>query len=138
MNNSIFITKPILPKRSDFDKLVDEIWEREYLTNNGPLVKVLEKKLEDYFNVKNVILVSNGTLALQLGIKALKLEGDIITTTFSFIATTSSIVWEKCRLVFVDIDPHNFNIDPFKIEEKITDKTIAVLSTHVFGFTCNV
>jgi len=137
-NNPIYITKPILPKRSDFEKMVDEIWERGYLTNNGPLVKELEKKLTSFFNVKNVILVSNGTVALQLAIKALQLKGEVITTPFSFVATTSSLVWENCRPLFVDIDPYNFNIDPLRIEDKITNKTTAILSTHVFGFPCNV
>ena len=116
-NNAIYVTKPMLPKRDVFEKLIDGIWEREYLTNNGFLVRELEDKLKTFFNVENVILVSNGTIALQLAIKALQLKGEIITTPFSFVATTSSLVWENCRPVFVDIASNSFNIDPLKIEE---------------------
>ncbi|MDZ7755174.1 MAG: DegT/DnrJ/EryC1/StrS family aminotransferase [Rhodohalobacter sp.] len=99
------VTKPFLPPREEYQKYLRGIWEREYLTNNGPLVQELEQKLKDYLGVEHLLYLSNGTIALQIAIKALGLKGEIITTPFSYVATTSSIVWEGCRPVFVDIDP---------------------------------
>ncbi len=134
----INVTKPFLPPREEFDKYIDGIWLRNWLTNNGPLVNDLELKLKEYLSVNHLLYVSNGTIALQIAIKALDLKGDIITTPFSYIATTSSIIWEGCKPVFVDIDQHSFNIDPSKIESAITPKTSAILATHVFGNPCDV
>lgn len=104
----------------------------------GPLASQLEVELKDYLDIKHLLFVSNGTAALQMAIKALNLKGEIITTPFSFIATTSVIVWENCQPVFVDIDPETLNIDPNKIEDAITDKTSAILATHVYGNPCDV
>jgi dTDP-4-amino-4,6-dideoxygalactose transaminase len=134
----INVTKPFLPPLEEYNKLVASIWDRNWLTNNGPLVNDLELKLKEYLSLKHLLYVTNGTIALQIAIKALELEGEIITTPFSYVATTSSIVWENCTPVFTDIDEDTFNIDPKKIEEKITDKTSAILATHVFGNPCDI
>lgn len=132
------VTKPFLPAETEFDNYVKSIWERQWLTNNGPLVNTLELKLKEYLGVNHLLFVSNGTVALQLAIRALNLSGEIITTPFSFVATTSSIVWQGCTPVFTDIDPETFNIDPAKIEAAITPKTSAILATHVFGNPCDI
>lgn len=132
------VTKPFLPPKEEYSKLLDGIWNREWLTNMGPLASQLEMELKSYLNVKHLIYVTNGTVALQMAIRALNLKGEIITTPFSFVATTSSIVWEGCTPVFVDIDKNSLNIDPTKIEESITDNTTAILATHVYGNPCDV
>lgn len=132
------VTKPFMPPQKKYEEYLTGIWDREYLTNDGPLLKKLENKLKDYLQVDHLLYVSNGTIALQLAIKALDLKGEIITTPFSYVATTSSIVWEGCKPVFVDIDPQTLNIDPSLIEGAITDKTSAILATHVFGNPCDV
>jgi dTDP-4-amino-4,6-dideoxygalactose transaminase len=134
----INVTKPFLPPREEFNKYVDGIWSREWLTNNGPLVNELELKLKEFLNVPHLFFVSNGTIALQIAIKALKLKGEIITTPFSFVATTSSIVWEGCKPVFADIHPDTLNINPELIEKLITPETTAILGTHVYGNPCSV
>lgn len=132
------VTKPFLPPRAEYDHFLDGIWERNWLTNNGPLVNELELRLKKYLAVDNLLFLTNGTIAIQLAIKALELTGEIITTPFSYVATTSSIVWEGCSPVFVDIDKYSFNIDPSKIETAITDKTSAILATHVYGNPCDI
>jgi dTDP-4-amino-4,6-dideoxygalactose transaminase len=132
------VTKPFLPTETEFCDYVKSIWERQWLTNNGPLVNTLELKLKEYLGVNHLLYVTNGTIALQLAIKALALKGEIITTPFSFVATTSAIVWQECTPVFVDIDPDTYNIDPAKIEAAITSKTSAILATHVFGNPCDI
>jgi len=132
------VTKPFLPSKSDFDNLVSEIWERNWLTNNGPLVQRLEKEIIEKLGLDYMLFLANGTVALQIAIKALNLQGEIITTPFSYVATTSSIVWENCTPVYVDIDIDTWNINPNLIESAITDKTTAILATHVFGNPCNV
>lgn len=132
------ITKPFMPPIQEYEDYLKGIWEREYLTNDGPLVKQFEKKMRSYLGVENILYVANGTVALQLAIKALELKGEIITTPFSFVATSSSIVWEGCEPVFVDIDPVSLNINPDFIEQAITEKTSAILATHVFGNPCDV
>lgn len=132
------VTKPYLPKQQKYLQYIAGIYERQWLTNNGPLVQDFEQKLKDYLELKNLLYVSNGTLALQLAIKALGLKGEIITTPFSYVATTSSIVWEGCQPVFVDIDKKTLNIDPTQIETAITDQTSAILATHCFGNACDI
>jgi len=132
------ITKPFLPPKEEYQKLVEGIWDRNWLTNNGPLVNELEHKLKEYLGVSHILYTSNGTIALQLAIKALGLKGEIITTPFSYVATTSSIVWEGCKPKFVDIDANTLNIDPSKIEAAITENTSAILATHVYGNPCDV
>ncbi|ASU34739.1 DegT/DnrJ/EryC1/StrS family aminotransferase [Mucilaginibacter xinganensis] len=132
------VTKPFLPSEKEFKSYTKSIWERQWLTNNGPLVNTLELKLKEYLGLDHLLFVSNGTVALQLAIKALDLKGEIITTPFSFVATTSSIVWQGCKPVFVDIDPETFNIDASKIEAAITPQTSAILATHVYGNPCDI
>src|SRR5690554_1099334 len=132
------VTKPFMPPKEEYLRYLDGIWEREYLTNNGPLVRRLEKELKACLDVSNISFVSNGTIALQIAIKALGLKGEVITTPFSYVATTSSLVWEGCEPVFADIDPGTLNIDPARIEEVITDKSTGILATHVFGNPCDI
>jgi dTDP-4-amino-4,6-dideoxygalactose transaminase len=132
------VTKPFLPPKEDYQAYLDGIWERNWLTNNGPLVNELELKLKEFLDIKHLLFLTNGTIALQLAIKALDLRGEIITTPFSYVATTSSIVWEGCKPVFVDIDASSLNIDPSQIEARITEKTSAILATHVYGNPCDV
>lgn len=134
----INVTKSFLPPFEDYFEYVRSIYKRNWLTNNGPFVNELELKLKQYLNVPHLLYINNGTTALQLAIKALDLSGEIITTPFSYVATTSSIVWEGCQPVFVDIDPDTFNIDPAKIEVAITPKTSAIMATHVFGNPCDI
>lgn len=132
------VTKPFLPPVEEYERYIRGIWQRNWLTNNGPLVNDLELKLKDFLSVKHLLYVTNGTIAIQLAIKALGLKGKIITTPFSYVATTSSMVWEGCEPVFVDIDPQTCNLDPQKIEDAITPQTSAILATHVYGNPCDV
>lgn len=134
----IAITKPFLPPIDEYNSYLEGIWKRQWLTNMGPLASELEMKLKSHLQVKHLLFVTNGTVALQMAIKALDLKGEIITTPFSFVATTSSIVWEGCSPVFVDIDSNSLNIDPLKIEAAITKDTTAILATHVYGNPCDV
>ncbi len=134
----INVTKPFLPPFEEYSAYLEGIWERNWLTNNGPLVNELELKLKEYLGLKHLLFLGNGTIAIQIAMKALDLRDEIITTPFSFVATTSSIVWEGCKPVFVDIDPKSFNIDPSKIEERITERTTGILATHVYGNPCDV
>lgn len=134
----INVTKPFLPKKEEYQQYVDEIWNRNWLTNNGPLVNELEFRLKEYLGLNQLLYVSNGTIALQIAIKALGLAGEIITTPFSYVATVSSIVWENCQPIFVDIDGESLNIDATKIEEAITSETSAILATHVYGNPCDI
>lgn len=132
------VTKPFLPPQEEYIKVLNRIWNSNILTNMGPLAKELEVALTKHLDVSNLLFVTNGTIALQMAIKALDLKGEIITTPFSFVATTSSIVWEGCKPVFVDIDKESLNIDPNKIEAAITENTSAILATHVYGNPCDV
>lgn len=132
------VTKPFSPPIDEYTKLLEGIWERNWFTNNGPLVNELELQLKTYLDLPHVLFLNNGTIALQIAIKALNLKGEIITTPFSYVATTSSIVWEGCKPIFVDIDAETLNIDPTKIEEAITPTTSAILATHVYGNPCDI
>lgn len=134
----INVTKPFFPELEEYHSYLKEIWESGWLTNNGQMVQKLEAKLQELLGVKHVILVSNGTIALQIAIKALKLSGEIITTPFSYVATTSSIIWEGADPVFADINPQTLCIDPEEVAGKVTDKTSAILATHVYGIPCDV
>jgi dTDP-4-amino-4,6-dideoxygalactose transaminase len=134
----INVTKSFLPPVEQYKKYVDEIWQRGHLTNHGPLVLELEEKLKSFLGVKHFYFVSNGTVALQIAIKALDLRGEIITTPFSYVATISSIVWENAQPAFVDIDTKSLTIDATKIESAITKDTSAILATHVYGIPCDV
>lgn len=132
------ITKPFMPPVEEYEAYVKKIWENGWLTNNGPMVRELEKKLKEYLGLTHLVYVSSGTLALQFAIKTLELSGEILTTPFSYVATTSSIVWEGCSPVFVDIDPQTLNMDPKLIEQSVTPDTTAILATHIFGNPCDI
>lgn len=134
----INVTKSVLPEKKVYQDYVNRIWETGWLTNHGPFVTQLEERLKDYLGVDHLILVNNGTIALQIAIKVLNLDGNIITTPFSYVATTSAIKWEHCTPVFADIDPESLNINPVNIEKKINKKTSAILATHVYGNPCDV
>jgi len=137
--NRINVTKSVLPPREKFDKYVDEIYNSVCLTNQGSLVRQLNAKLREYLQVPRLEFVSNGTLALMLALQALDISGcEVITTPFTYVATTSTILWQNCKPVFVDIEPKTLCIDPNKIEEKITSKTRAILAVHVYGFPCDI
>lgn len=132
------VTKTYLPNIKKYQEYVERIFASNQLTNNGTLVRELESKLKDYLGVPYLVLVSNGTLALQLAYKLLELKGDVITTPFSFVATTSSLIWGGLKPVFSDINPETLNIDVTKIEEKVTKDTSCILPVHVFGNPCEV
>ena len=134
----INVTKTYLPNKEKYLKYIDEIYENGWITNNGPLVQKLEKELAKYLGVKNIVLVANGTVALEIAYRTLELKGFAITTPFSFVATTSSLVTNQLLPIFTDINPKSLNIDPIKIEEQITKNTSAIVATHVFGNPCNV
>lgn len=138
MHEVINVTKTYLPDREKLDRYIDRIYETNWLTNNGPLVKELTARLEAYLGVKNLLLVSNGTLALQIAYRALGITRQAVTTPFSFVATTSSLVWEGIEPVFADIDPKTFCIDPKEIEKAITPETQAIVPVHVFGNACEI
>lgn len=134
----ILVTKPFLAPREEYEAYIAKIWDNQWLTNMGPLAIELEEKLQEHLGVKDLLFVSNGTIALQMAIKALALKGEVITTPFSFVATTHSIVWEGCTPVFIDIEEDSLNIDPKQIEAAITENTSAILATHIFGNPCDV
>ena len=134
----INVTKTFLPPITAYNKLVQRAWDNEWLTNRGELVLELEDKLKKYLAISNIILTNNGTIPLQIALKLLGQGGEIITTPFSYVATTAAIVWEHCIPVFVDIHPEYLTIDETKIEAAITNKTTAILATHVFGNPCHV
>lgn len=134
----IHVTKTYLPSREKYKKYVDEIYDNGWLTNNGALVQRLEKRLAEYLGVKNIVLVSNGTVALEIAYRTLGLKGFVITTPFSFVATTSSIVTNNLLPIYADIDSKTMNIDPKNIEEAITPNTGAIVPVHVFGNGCDV
>jgi dTDP-4-amino-4,6-dideoxygalactose transaminase len=136
--NPIFVTQPSLAPLEKYFEILEDVWERGILTHNGPLVQKLEKDICAKLGLQNFVAVSNGTIALQMAIKALGLKGEIITTPFTWIATVSAIKWEGCKPVFCDIDPQTLNIDPNRIEDHITDKTVGIMPVHVFGNPCNV
>lgn len=135
---TINVTKAYLPPLAEYEAYLQGIWERGWLTNNGPLVQELEAKLSATLDGTHVQFTGNGTIALQVAIKALGLTGEIITTPFSYVATTTAILWENCTPVFVDIEDHTFCIDAAKIEAAITPQTTGILATHVYGYPCDV
>ncbi len=134
----ITVTKTFLPPIAEYMHFVQRAWDKQWLTNRGELVLELEDKLRDYLKVENILIVNNGTIPLQIALKLFGNGGEIITTPFSYVATTAAIVWEHCKPVFVDIHPEFLTIDETKIEAAITDKTTAILATHVFGNPCDV
>lgn len=134
----INVTKTFFPEIQEYQKQIMRIWDNQWLTNRGELLLELESKLKKYLNVNHILVTNNGTIPLQIALKLLGNQGEIITTPFSYVATTSSIVWENCKPIFVDIHPEYLTIDETKIEAAITNKTTAILATHVFGNPCNV
>ena len=134
----INVTKTFLPPVEEYQLLLQRVWDASWLTNRGPLVCELEEKLIDFLKVNHITITNNGTIPLQIALKLLGKGGEIITTPFSYVATTAAIVWENCTPVFVDIHPDYLTIDETKIEAAITDKTTAILATHVFGNPCHV
>jgi dTDP-4-amino-4,6-dideoxygalactose transaminase len=134
----INVTKTYLPDKEKYKQYVDEIYTNGWITNNGPLVQQLEKRLAEYLGVKNLILVSNGTVALEIAYRTLGIKGFAITTPFSFVATTSSLVTNGVLPIFADIDPETLNMNPKNIENLITKNTSAIVPVHVFGNACNV
>lgn len=136
--DKILVTKTFLPPLKEYVEYLDKIWDTRWLTNNGPLAQEFEEKMKNYLGVKHALYVSNATVAMQVAIKALALKGEIITTPFTFAATTTSIIWEDCKPIFVDIDPKTFSIDASKIEKAITKDTVAILAVHVYGYPCDV
>lgn len=136
-NKQITVTSPLLPDLEEFNSLLKEIWESKWITNNGQFHQQLEKNLAEYLGVPFVSLFTNGTLPLLTALQALRVTGEVITTPYSFVATTHCIWWSGCKPVFVDIDPATGNIDPDKIEAAITPKTTAIMPVHVYGKPCD-
>jgi len=134
----IYVTRPHLPPLAEVTRLLEGVWERRILTNGGPLHQQLEEELAAYLGVEHLALVANGTLALLIALKALRLQGEVITTPFSFVATSEALSWNGLEPVFADIDPHTYCLDPASIEASITPRTTAILPVHCYGFPCDV
>lgn len=138
LNNPIYVTQPSLPDLNEFIPYLQQIWDNKILTNNGPFHKQLESELANFLGVPYISLFANGTLALVTALQALRISGEVITTPYSFVATTHSLWWNNIKPVFVDIEPEFGNLDPEKIEAAITPKTTAILPVHVYGNPCKV
>lgn len=137
-NKQITVTSPLLPNLDEFNELLKQIWDSKWITNNGSFHKQLETALAEYLKVPYVSLFTNGTLPLLTALQALRITGEVITTPYSFVATTHSIWWNDCKPVFVDVDPKTGNMDPDKIEAAITPKTTAIMPVHCYGKPCDV
>lgn len=136
-NSPIYVTQPFMPPLEEFQKYLSEIWESKWLTNNGTFHQQLEKELCEYLGVHYISLFSNGTMALITALQTLGIKGEVITTPFSFVATTHALHWNGIRPVFVDIEPEHFNLDAEKIEAAITPETTAIMPVHVYGNPCD-
>lgn len=136
-NKLITVTSPLLPNLDDFNEMLKQIWESKWITNNGSFHKQLEKELAAYLKVPYISLFTNGTLPLITALQALRITGEVITTPYSFVATTHALWWNGIKPVFVDIDPRTGNIDPDRIEAAITPKTTAIMPVHVYGKPCD-
>jgi dTDP-4-amino-4,6-dideoxygalactose transaminase len=134
----ILVTKPFLPPLEEFVKGLEEIWETRWLTNNGPIVQRFGQELCNFFETDNICLFNNGTLALQLALQGMGISGEVITTPFTFVATTHTLFWNKIRPIFVDIEPDHYTLDPEKVEAAITPWTTAILAVHVYGYPCKL
>jgi len=134
----INVTRPFLPPLEEFCQGLSEIWETRWLTNNGPILQRFTKELSNFFETENLCLFNNGTLALQIALQGMGISGEVITTPFTFVATTHALFWNKIRPVFVDIEPDYYTIDPEKVEAAITPWTTAILAVHVYGHPCKV
>lgn len=137
MNSNIFVTQPYLSPLDEFTPYLEQIWKNKLLTNGGPFHQQFETELSKYLGVPYISVFSNGTLALLTALQALEIEGEVITTPYSFVATAHSLLWNNITPIFVDVDPIFGNLDPNKIEAAITDKTAAILPVHVYGNPCN-
>jgi dTDP-4-amino-4,6-dideoxygalactose transaminase len=134
----INVTKTFLPPFDEYASVLKRAWDKGWITNNGELARELEEKLKDYLGVEHLLFCSNGTIVLQMALKALNITKEVITTPFSYVATTGAILWENCTPVFVDIKASDFCIDTDKIEAAVTENTQAILATHVYGFSCDI
>jgi dTDP-4-amino-4,6-dideoxygalactose transaminase len=134
----INVTKTFLPSFEDYTNILKRAWDKGWITNNGELVQELEQKLKQYLGVPHLLFCNNGTVVLQMALKVLGIKGEVLTTPFSYVATTGAILWENCTPVFVDIDKRNFCIDADELERAITEKTEAILATHVYGLPCDI
>lgn len=134
----INVTKTFLPPLEEYTAMLKRAWDKSWITNNGELVQELEQKLKEYLGVKHLVFCNNGTIVLQIALKALNITGEVITSPFSYVASTTAILWEGCTPVFAEINESNFCIDASKIEAAITDKTSAILATHVYGHPCDI
>jgi len=134
----IYVTKPYLPPLKEFLPYLEQIWNSKILTNDGPFLKQFEKELSEYLDVPYITVVVNGTSALGIAIKCLEIDGEVITTPYSFAATTQALLWENIKPIFVDIEPDSCTIDPGKIEQSITKKITAILPVHVYGYPCKI
>jgi dTDP-4-amino-4,6-dideoxygalactose transaminase len=137
-STQIYVTQPHLPPIDEFIPYLQKIWDSKILTNGGPFHQQLEKELCDYLGVKHISLFANGTLALVVALQALRITGEVITTPYSFVATTHSLLWNGIKPIFVDIDPYTLNLDPAKIEAAITPQTTAIMPVHCYGRPCDV
>ncbi|SDS27321.1 DegT/DnrJ/EryC1/StrS family aminotransferase [Opitutus sp. GAS368] len=138
LGGGIMVTRSMLPPLEEYVDYLKLIWQSHHLTNSGPLSLELEKRLKEFLGCDELSFVSNGTIALQLALKALDVRGEVITSPFSYVATTSAILWENCSPVFVDVRPQDLTIDPKQIAAAITPRTSAILATHVYGFPCEL
>lgn len=134
----LHVTKPSLPSRKVLDKYIDEIYKTHHLTSNGPLLRLLEKRLKEFLGVEHLLLCANGTLGLQIAFRALGIKDEVVTTPFTYVATSSALIWEGIKPVFADIDPNSFNLCPSEILKKITPMTTAIVPVHVYGNPCDV
>jgi dTDP-4-amino-4,6-dideoxygalactose transaminase len=137
-NKPIYVTQPVLPPLEEFLPYLQQIWDSKILTNVGPFHQQLERELCDYLGVKHIALFTNGTIALITALQALRITGEVITTPYSFVATSHSLLWNGIKPVFVDIDPDTLNMDPDKIEAAITPQTTAIMPVHCYGHPCDV
>jgi dTDP-4-amino-4,6-dideoxygalactose transaminase len=138
MNKPIYVTQPYLPPLEEFIPYLEKIWENKILTNGGPFHQQLEKALCEYLGVEHIALFTNGTIALVTALQALRITGEVITTSYSFVATSHSLLWNGIKPVFVDVDPNTLNLDPAKIETAITPQTTAIMPVHCYGHPCDV
>ena len=134
----IYVTRPFLPPLEEFTEGLKEIWDSRWLTNRGPIMRRYEQMLSEFFDTPNVCLFNNGTLALQIGLQGMGISGEVITTPFTFVATTNALYWNKIRPVFVDIEPDYYTLDPEAVEAAITPWTTAILAVHVYGHPCKL
>lgn len=137
-DKKIYVTQPSLPPLEEFIPYLEQIWDSKILTNCGPFHQQLEEALCDYLDVKHIALFSNGTIALVTALQALRITGEVITTPYSFVATSHSLLWNGIKPVFADIDPRSLNLDPTRIEVAITPKTTAIMPVHCYGYPCDV